>query len=52
MFDRHRVGYLDEADSTHPIWNNGFFIYKGKRLYMFGEGIGDYETKPQGEKKQ
>lgn len=42
LFDPTRIGYLTEADSTHPVWNNGFFVYKNKKLYPYSNGIGDY----------
>ncbi|MBT9165323.1 MAG: hypothetical protein DDT23_01340 [candidate division WS2 bacterium] len=40
LMDIDRITYMQEADSTHPLWNNGFFVYKDKKIIPYGVGIG------------
>jgi len=38
IFDKTRAEYTMEKDTTHPVWNNGFFIYKDKVMRPVLEG--------------
>jgi len=40
LADWERIQYMWEGDTTHPLWNNGFFIYKDKKIIPIGERIG------------
>lgn len=37
MFDLLKQQYVMYTDTTHPVWNNGFWIIKNNRGYMFDE---------------
>jgi hypothetical protein len=42
LMDKERTQYLfDSGDTTHPVWNNGFMVYKNKQIIPYGEGIGE-----------
>lgn len=38
IFDKERMEYIMEKDSTNPVWNNGFFIYYKKHMIPILEG--------------
>ncbi len=40
LMDIDRVAYMQEADSTYPLWNNGFFVYKKGKIIPYGVRIG------------
>jgi len=38
IFDKERIEYIMEKDTTKPVWNNGFFIYYKKHMIPILEG--------------
>lgn len=40
MADWHRVLYMTRSDTTHPLWNNGFLVYKDGQILLKAKGFG------------
>ena len=40
MADWERIAYMNKADTTHPLWNPGYLIYKKKQIYLRANGYG------------
>ena len=38
--DVERIEYMNLADTTHPIWNQAYVVYKDGQLYLRAKGYG------------
>lgn len=40
MADAERINYMNKADTSYPVWNNGFIVYKNKQILLKAKGFG------------
>ena len=43
IFDRKKIHYVNLRDTSHPVWNSGFWVIRNNMPYVFGDGLTDWD---------